>query len=48
MFFYLPKLTGFFFGNRQQSNERTGQKKTHVFFGNVRPKSNARAHLKKT
>ena len=44
-FFYLPKLT-VFLGNRQQSNARAGQKKTHVFFGNARPKSNARAHLK--
>ena len=32
--------------NRQQFNARAGQKKTHVFFGNARPKSNARAHLK--
>ena len=31
-----------FFGNRQQFNARAGQKKTHVFFGNARPKSNAR------
>ena len=23
-----------------------GREKTHVFFGNARPKSNARAHLK--
>ena len=23
-----------------------GRKKTHVFFGNAQPKSNARAHLK--
>ena len=28
--FYLPKLR-VFFGNRQQSNARAGQKKTHVF-----------------
>ena len=35
----------FYFGNRQQFNARAGQKK-HVFFGNARPKSNARAHLK--
>ena len=45
VFFYFPKLPGFF-GNRQQSNARAGQKKTHVFFCNVRPKSNACAHLK--
>ena len=25
-----------------------GRKKTHVFFGNVWPKSNARAHLKQS
>ena len=46
MFFYLPKLT-VFFGNRQQFNARAGQKKTHVFFGEIaQSKSNARAHLK--
>ena len=45
MFFYLPKST-VVFGNRQQSNARAGQKKTHVFFGKARFKSNARAHLK--
>ena len=44
-FFYPPKLV-VFFGNRQQSNARAGQKKTHVFFSNARPKSNARAHVK--
>ena len=40
----------FFFENRQQFNARSGMKKTHVFFGNhgnARPKSNARAHLKR-
>ena len=46
MFFYLPKLTGFF-SNQQHSDARAGQKKTHVLFlGNALPKSNARAHLK--
>ena len=45
-FFYLPKLTVFFFGNRQQFNARAGQIKTHVCSGNARPKSNACAHLK--
>ena len=45
-FFYLPKLT-VFFRNPQQSKARAGQKKTHVFFGNARPKSKARAHLKR-
>ena len=44
-FIYLPKLT-VFFGNRQQSNARAGQKKYTCFFGNARPKSNARADLK--
>ena len=45
MFFYLPKLT-VFSENRQQSNARAWQKKTRFYFGNARPKSNARAHLK--
>ena len=46
MFFYLLKLT-VFFGNRQQSHARAGQKKNTCFFwGNARPKSNVRAHLK--
>ena len=36
----------FFFENRQQFNARARQKKTHVFFVNAWPKSNARAHLK--
>ena len=36
-----------FFGNRQQSHARAGQKKNTCFFGgNARPKSNVRAHLK--
>ena len=39
------KLT-VFFENQQQFNARAGQKKTHVFFGNARPKFIARAHLK--
>ena len=30
MFFLSPEIN-FFFGNRQQSNVRAGQKKTHVF-----------------
>ena len=34
-----------FFENRQQSNKRWAEKNT-IFFGNARPKSNARAHLK--
>ena len=40
MFFYPPKLA--------VSNARTGRKKTHVFFSNARPNSNARAHLKQS
>ena len=44
IFFYLPKLAVFFL-NRQQSNVRAAQNKTRVF-GNPRPKSNTRAHLK--
>ena len=46
MFFLIPKITCFFFGNRQQSNARAGQKKHMFFWGNVLSKSNARAHLK--
>ena len=34
MFFYLPKLTGIFFENRQQSNARWA-KKTHICLGNA-------------
>ena len=35
------------FGNQEQFNARTGQKKNTCFsFGNARRKSNARAHLK--
>ena len=44
MFFLSPEIDCFF-GNRQQSNARAGQKKT-CFFGNARHKFNARAHLK--
>ena len=40
--FFISRI---FFGNRQQSNARAGQKKTMFFFDNARPKSNARAHL---
>ena len=40
------KINWGFFGRLQQSNACAGQKKTHVLFGNVRPRSNARAHLK--
>ena len=46
MFFYLPNLTVFFFGNRQQSNARAGQEKNTCFFCNALPKANARDHLK--
>ena len=35
--------TSLFFLNTRQSNARAGQKKTHVFLGNARPKSNARS-----
>ena len=45
MFFLSPEID-ILFRNRQQSNARAGQRKTHVFFGDARPKSNARAHLK--
>ena len=34
------------FKNRQQFNARLGRKNTMFFFGNARPKFNARAHLK--
>ena len=44
MFFYLPKLTIFLeIGN---SLMRALGRKNTCFFGNARPKSNARAHLK--
>ena len=58
MFFLFPEIIFFlrnvflypeincFFGNRQQSNARARQKKNMFFFGNARPKSNARAHVK--
>ena len=45
MFFYLSKLT-FFFLEIGNNVMRARQKKTHVFIGNARSKSNARAHLK--
>ena len=45
-FFLSHEIDWFFFEKRQQSNACAGQKKTHVFFGNARPESNARAHLK--
>ena len=43
--FLSPEINSFFV-NRQQSISRAGQKKTHVFFSNARPKCNGRAHLK--
>ena len=45
MFFYLPKLTGFFPEIGNNIMRALGRKK-HMFFGNARPKSIARAHLK--
>ena len=45
MFFLSTKIKCFL-ENRQQFNARVGMKKHMVFFGNARPKSNARAHLK--
>ena len=42
-FFHLSKC---FFGNRQQSNARSGQKKTLFFFSNALPKFNMHAHSK--
>ena len=44
-FFYLLKLT-VFLGIINNPMRALGRKKTHVFFGNGRPKSIARAHLK--
>ena len=44
MFFYLPKLTGFF--SKIGNNLRALGRKKHMVFGNTRPKCNARAHLK--
>ena len=46
MFFLSPEID-FFFGNRQKSSARAGQEKKKCFFCNARPKSNARAHLKR-
>ena len=46
MFFYLSKLPVFFLEIRKNPMRVLGRKKTHVFFGNALPKSNARAHLK--
>ena len=46
IFFLSTKIKCVFFENRQQVNARAGQKKTHVFFGNGRPKSTVHAHLK--
>ena len=56
MFFYLlfvsqwvfssPEVSCFFRKSATIYNSHAGQKKTHVFFGNARPKSDARAHLK--
>ena len=31
LFFFSPEIDWFFSGNRQQSNARAGQKKTHGF-----------------
>ena len=45
MFFYLPKLNVFFLKIGKNSMRALARKKT-CFFGNARPKSNARAHLK--
>ena len=44
--FFISRNLYFFFGNWQKSNARAGQQKNTCFFVNVRPKSNARAHLK--
>ena len=43
MIFYLPKFDSFFpeIGNNQM---RALGRKKHIFLGNARPKSNARAH----
>ena len=44
MFFLSPEINWVF--SKISNNARAGQKKNHTFFGNERPKSNARAHLK--
>ena len=44
-FCYLPKLTGFFRKSAKIQCARWAEKNT-CFFGNARPKSNARAHIK--
>ena len=46
MFFLSTKIKCFFFENRQKIQCARWAEKTHVFFGNARPKSNARAHIK--
>ena len=43
-FFYLPKFP-FFLAISNNSMRALGRKKHMFFFGNARPKSNARAHL---
>ena len=44
-FFLSPEINWVFFGNRQQSNARWAEKSRMFFFGNVLPKSDARAHF---
>ena len=45
MFFLSPEIDCFFPKIGNNPMRALGRKK-HVFFGNARPKSNARAHLK--
>ena len=46
MFFLSPEIDWFFSEIGNNLMRALGRKKTHVFFGNARPKSNARAYLK--
>ena len=43
--FLSPEINWFFLISNNPKMRALG-KKTHMFFGNARPKSNARAHLK--
>ena len=45
-FFLSPEIDYLFSKIGNNLMRALGRKKTHVFFGNARPKSNARAHLK--
>ena len=46
MFFLSPEINWFFSEIGNNPMRALARKKTHAFFGNALPKSNARAHLK--